>query len=89
MADSSAVGRGIVGGIEMAKASRKHFGIGARGKAAGVGAMAEVSKDKVGENNVLSNRDKKLHSHERGYDAKASQIDQLNDNPVNHSDGKV
>jgi len=73
----------------MANASRKHFGPAAHGKSAGVGAMNDLPKDKIGENDVLSNRDKKMHSDQRGYDGKATQIDQLNDNPLNRSDGKI
>jgi hypothetical protein len=73
----------------MANANKKHFGVGAHGKSAGVGAMTELPKDKIGENDVMSNRDKKRHSDERGYDGKATQIDQLNDNALNQSDGKI
>jgi hypothetical protein len=54
----------------MANASKKHFGPGSQGKGAGVGGLTDVPKQKIGENMVLSNRDKKLHSADRGQDSK-------------------
>jgi hypothetical protein len=72
----------------MANASRKHMGPGAQGKGAGVGAMTDENsvKDQVGENDVLSNRDKSRHSDERGLDAKSVQTEQLQDHSANPLD---
>ncbi len=63
----------------MAKADRKHAGPGSQGKGAGVGAMTDMPKDEVGENDILSNRDKKQHTDERGLDGKRVQSEQHND----------
>lgn len=67
----------------MANASKKHMGPGAQGKGDGSGAMTDVPKDKIPENMVLSNHDKKLHSAERGLDSKAVQNEQLQDQAGN------
>jgi len=67
----------------MAHASKKKLGPGTQGKRAGVGAMTDVPKDKIGENQVLSNRDKKQHSGERGQDSQEIQNDQFQDNAAN------
>jgi hypothetical protein len=67
----------------MAHASKKHLGVGTQGKGAGVGGMTDIPKDKVGENDVLSNRDKKQHSRDRGQDSKEIQNEQLQDSPGN------
>lgn len=67
----------------MAHASRKHVGPAAQGKGAGVGGMTDIPKDKIGENQVLSNRDKKLHSSDRGQDSKEIQNEQLQDTATN------
>lgn len=69
----------------MANASKKHFGAGSQGKHAGVGAMAEVPRDMIEENQVLSNRDKKLHTDQRGADSKGVQIDELQDTATNRA----
>jgi hypothetical protein len=53
----------------MANADRKHHGAGVKGKGDGTGAMTDMPAD-LPENAVLSNRDKKLHSEERGLDSK-------------------
>ena len=63
----------------MAKADRKHMGAGERGKGAGVGAMTDLEPQKVGENDILSNRDKQQHTKERGQDSKRIQSEQHND----------
>jgi hypothetical protein len=73
----------------MANADKKHFGVGAQGKSSGTGGMTNIDKDVVGENEVMSNRDKARHPRERGLDSKATQVDQLNDNEANQSDGKI
>src|SRR4051794_23657851 len=58
---------------QMANASKKSIGAGAQGKGTGTGAMTEVPKELLGENQVLSNRDKKQHSDARGQDSKTVQ----------------
>lgn len=67
----------------MAHASKKHLGPGTHGKGAGVGGMTDIPKDKIGENDILSNRDKKLHSQDRGQDSKEIQNEQLQDTATN------
>lgn len=69
----------------MANANRSHFGSGALGKHAGNGAMTDVDHSKVGENMVLSNRDKKQHSEGRGADSAQVQNDQLRDHAGNRA----
>ncbi len=70
----------------MANASKKHIGPGAHGKGDGSGAMSDEAtvKDMIGENDVLSNRDKSHHNDERGPDTKAVQNEQLQDHAANH-----
>ena len=63
-------------GIVMANASKKHIGAGSQGKGDGSGAKTELDMKKVGENAVLSNRDKAQHSKERGLDSKATKAEQ-------------
>lgn len=70
----------------MAKASKKHVGVGSHGKGAGSGAMAEIDRAKIEENMVLSNRDKARHPHDRGLDSKEIQTEQLQDHSANRSD---
>ena len=60
----------------MAQADRKHFGKGTAGKGSGAGARTELGEDLVGENQILSNRDKKQHSKERGQDSNAIKTEQ-------------
>ena len=67
----------------MAHASKKKIGPGTQGKGAGVGALTNVPKEKIGENQVLSNRDKKQHSADRGQDSQEIQNEQLQDNAAN------
>jgi len=67
----------------MAHASKKKIGPGVQGKGAGVGALTDLPKNKIGENQVLSNRDKKQHSDERGQDSREIQNEQLQDNVGN------
>jgi len=67
----------------MANADKKHFGKGTQGKNSGTGAMTEVDKDAIEENQVLSNRDKKLHPQERGQDGKAIKFEQRQDHAAN------
>jgi hypothetical protein len=63
----------------MANASKKHIGIGAQAKRDGSGAMTTLAPETVPENMILSNRDKKMHSAERGQDSKAVQTEQHQD----------
>ena len=67
----------------MANADKKHIGKGSQGKGSGSGAMTELDKDAVGENEVLSNRDKKQHSQERGQDGNAIKSEQGQDHAAN------
>lgn len=67
----------------MAHGDKKHFGKGSHGKGTGSGAMTEIDKNAVGENDVLSNRDKKQHSKERGQDGNAIKTDQHQDHSAN------
>lgn len=67
----------------MAHASKKHMGSGTAGKGAGTGGMSDLAKGKIGENMVLSNRDKSRHSRDRGLDSKKNQTDQLHDHAAN------
>ena len=67
----------------MANASKKHMGVAAEGKGSGSGAMTEIDKDKIGDNMVLTNRDKAGHSPERGLDSKRIESDQYQDDDSN------
>lgn len=67
----------------MANASKKHIGVGAHGKGTGVGANTDTPEGMIGENTVLSNRDKSQHSEERGLDSKTVQTEQLRDHAAN------
>lgn len=70
----------------MANASKHNMGPGTQGKSkgSGEGAMDELPGDMLGENMVLSNRDKAQHSDARGLDSKAVQTEQYQDNSANH-----
>ncbi|OAF10068.1 hypothetical protein AYJ54_12885 [Bradyrhizobium centrolobii] len=63
--------------------SKTHFRSGMHGKSDGTGAFAEVSKDKIGDNMILSNRDKAQHSDIRGMDGKFIQTEQYQDHAAN------
>jgi hypothetical protein len=63
--------------------SKTHFRSGVHGKSDGTGAMSEIPKDMVGDNMVLSNRDKAQHSEIRGLDGKAIQTEQYQDHAAN------
>ncbi|MBZ9811362.1 hypothetical protein LB542_00605 [Mesorhizobium sp. BR1-1-9] len=67
----------------MASGSKKHVGSGSHDKGADSGAMTELAKDKIEENAVLSNRDKKQHSEERGLDGNQIKSDQYQDHAAN------
>jgi hypothetical protein len=63
----------------MAKADRHSMGPGTQGKGDGSGAMTELPEGVLGENQVLSNRDKSRHSDERGLDSRHVQTEQYHD----------
>lgn len=63
----------------MAKADRHSMGPGAQGKGDGTGAMTDLPEGILGENEVLSNRDKSRHSDERGLDSRHVQTEQYHD----------
>lgn len=67
----------------MASGSKKQIGSGSQGKGSGTGAMTDLTKDKIEENAVLSNRDKKQHSEERGLDGNRIRSDQYQDHTAN------
>lgn len=63
----------------MANASKHHMNHDGQGKGSGSGGMTDLQEDLVGENQVLSNRDKAQHSDTRGLDSKAIQSEQAQD----------
>ncbi len=65
----------------MAKADKKHFGAGSQGKGDGSGAMTSEVAD-LGENKVLSNRDKAQHGRQRGQDGKWIETEQRPDSEL-------
>ncbi|OBQ96554.1 MULTISPECIES: hypothetical protein [unclassified Mesorhizobium] len=67
----------------MASGGKKHMGRGSQGKGDGTGAKTTVPKDMNGENDVLSNRDKKQHTKERGLDSNRIKSDQYQDHAAN------
>lgn len=67
----------------MANASKKQVGAGAQGKGSGVGANTELPREKVGENDILSNRDKSRHNEDRGLDGKQVRNEQRQDHAAN------
>jgi hypothetical protein len=69
----------------MANASRQHMSHDGQGKGAGTGALTDMPDDKVGENMILSNRDKAQHSEARGLDSKAVQEMQSQDTEANQT----
>jgi len=70
----------------MSKGGKKQIGAGAHGKGAGTGANTDLQKEKIGDNMVLSNRDKSQHSDQRGMDGKHLQSEQLQDYAANRLD---
>jgi hypothetical protein len=62
----------------MAHASKKHVGVATGGKRDGTGALGESPLHPY-DNQVLSNRDKKRHSEQRGLDSKTVQTEQRQD----------
>ncbi|MBZ9991195.1 hypothetical protein LB572_29295 [Mesorhizobium sp. BH1-1-5] len=67
----------------MATGGKKHIGRGSQGKGSGTGAKTTLEKDMVGENDVLSNRDKKQHTEQRGLDGNRIKFDQYQDHAAN------
>jgi hypothetical protein len=67
----------------MANASKKHIGEGSHGKGDGSGAMTHLEPGLVGENDILSNRDKKAHGKARGLDGNAVKSEQYQDHTAN------
>jgi hypothetical protein len=62
--------------------SKTTIGAGSHGKKSGSGANTIEAPD-LGENQILSNRDKAQHSKRRGADSKAVQSDQMQDHSAN------
>ncbi len=71
----------------MVESGKKHFGSGTQGKGSGTGAMTDLQGDEVGENEVLSNRDKARHPRGRGQDSKWVETEQLQDHENNKACG--
>ncbi|SFH95847.1 hypothetical protein [Bradyrhizobium sp. cf659] len=67
----------------MPNGGKTHIGSAAHGKGAGTGALTDIAKDKVGDNMILSNRDKARHSDIRGMDGKFIQTEQYQDHSAN------
>lgn len=67
----------------MAHASKKKIGKGAQGKGQGSGAMTTMPPDKIGENMILSNRDKSRSPPERGLDSRHIMNEQAQDHVHN------
>ncbi|WP_112722076.1 hypothetical protein [Rhizobium sp. AB2/73] len=67
----------------MAHAGKKQFSRGSKGKGDASGAATTLEEGKVGENAVLSNRDKAQHSRERGLDSRDVQTEQYRDHVSN------
>ncbi|GJE37216.1 hypothetical protein [Methylobacterium persicinum] len=67
----------------MAKADKHHMGPGSQGKGSGSGGMTDLPEGVLGENDVLSNRDKSQHDQTRGLDGKGVQTDQYQDHSAN------
>ncbi|MBI5262203.1 MAG: hypothetical protein HY852_10355 [Bradyrhizobium sp.] len=65
------------------RGSKTHFRSGTQGKGDGTGAFTELPKAKIGDNMILSNRDKAQHSDIRGMDGKAIQTEQYQDHSAN------
>lgn len=65
------------------RGSKTHFRSGMHGKGDGTGAQTDVAKTKIGDNEVLSNRDKAQHSNIRGMDGKSIQTEQYQDHAAN------
>lgn len=73
----------------MTNASGKRLGPATmvKGKGAGKGGLTDLQDQEIGENEVLSNRDKSEHSRDRGQDGKWVQTEQLHDHAANKGRG--
>lgn len=69
----------------MAHGSKKHIGAGSLGKGTGAGGMSDLDTDLVGDNDVLSNRDKAARNDDRGRDGKWIESEQLQDHAANRT----
>ena len=69
----------------MANAGRHGMHPGAQGKGSGSGAMTDLPEGVLGENEVLSNRDKAQHDDARGLDGKTIQTEQYQDHDANRT----
>lgn len=67
----------------MAHAGKKHFPGGSKGKGDASGAATSLDESRIGENTVLSNRDKAQHSRQRGLDSRNVQTEQYRDHVSN------
>jgi hypothetical protein len=72
----------------MANANHKKLGEGIHHKGAGTGAMTEVPGNKIGDNEVLSNRDKSRRPDSQGLDGREIQNEQLQDQVHNQQSGE-
>jgi hypothetical protein len=70
----------------MSNRGKKYFGSATHGKRAGTGALTDLPKNKIGDNMILSNRDKSQHTDQRGMDGKHIQSEQLQDHAANRLD---
>jgi hypothetical protein len=75
--------------ITMTDADGKRLGPGTKGKGkgAGAGGLTNMQEELIGENELLSNRDKAEHSRDRGHDSKWVQTEQLADHEANKGRG--
>jgi hypothetical protein len=73
----------------MAREDGKHLGPASKGqgKGTGTGGMPDLQDELVGENTVLSNRDKAQHSRDCGQDTKWVQTEQLEEHDSNKGRG--
>ena len=72
----------------MANANHKKLGDGVHHKGSGTGAMTEAPGNKIGDNEVLSNRDKSRRPDSRGLDGREIQNEQLQDQVHNQQSGE-
>ncbi|WP_087003810.1 hypothetical protein [Rhizobium sullae] len=72
----------------MVDSSKKHIGRGSQGKGDASGAASTVDDERLGENMVLSNRDKAQHSKTRGLDSKNIKTEQYQDHAANRRPAK-
>ena len=72
----------------MANANKKHMSPSGQGKGSGTGANTDLPAGSIGDNEVLSNRDKSRHTDARGLDSKAVQTKQMQDHVANHNPDK-